>query len=123
MSSKTKKPDLWMPWYIADYLADTTHLSAAEHGAYLLMLAHAWMNNGALPLEDERLCRLTRMSAVEWELSKGVLMRFWTAEDDGYVQKRLRSELLKAKNMQDQRVKAGLASANVRWGNGKGNKR
>lgn len=36
----------WMAFYVADYLADTLHLSATEHGAYLLLISHYWVHGG-----------------------------------------------------------------------------
>jgi uncharacterized protein YdaU (DUF1376 family) len=53
----------WMPLYIADYRKDTAHLSAAEHGAYLLLIMHYW-STGSLPVEDAPLARIAAMTAA-----------------------------------------------------------
>jgi Protein of unknown function (DUF1376) len=46
----------WMPLYISDLLGNTTHLSAAGTGAYLLLIMYYWAN-GSLPNDDRRLTR------------------------------------------------------------------
>jgi uncharacterized protein YdaU (DUF1376 family) len=53
------KIDVWMPWYIADYLADTSHLTGPQHGSYLLLIAHEW-RTGRLPNDMKLIVRLTR---------------------------------------------------------------
>lgn len=116
MSEKPKKPDAWMPWYIGKYLADTAHLSRAEHGSYLLMLAHAWMHGGVLPTDDPQLARIARCTAAEWVRSKATLLAFWQITDGQYTQRRLGEELVKARLNLDQRIAAGRASAEKRWG-------
>ncbi len=45
MSSKT---DIWMPIFIGDFLADTSHLDAERTGAYLILLFRYW-RKGPLP--------------------------------------------------------------------------
>lgn len=98
----------WMPLYVADYLADTGHLSAAEHGAYLLLIMHYWQN-GALPDEDRRLARIARMSAAEWEDSRAALCDLF---DENWRHSRIEAELAAAEAVSARaREKAGK-----RWG-------
>lgn len=115
------KVDEWMPLYVGPYLADTGHLSTAEHGAYLLLMMHAWRNEGALPNDPERLRSITRMQPAAWRKSWPTLRQFFEGFGDTLTQKRLTKELNKARLITDQRSEAGKASAAKRWGNGKGN--
>ena len=71
------KPSAWMPLYVGDYLRDTAHLSTSEHGAYFLMLMHAWTHGGELPGDGPRLCIITKMSAKDWRHSGDILMAFF----------------------------------------------
>lgn len=58
-----KRP--WMPFYIADYLIETTRLSALESGAYLLLMMEYWQAEG-LPKDDKTLARITKLSLRKW---------------------------------------------------------
>jgi uncharacterized protein YdaU (DUF1376 family) len=49
-----------MPLFVADYLADTQHLNAEEHGVYLLLLMHQWQH-GSIPNDEELLSRIAKM--------------------------------------------------------------
>ena len=67
----------WMPLYVRDYLADTTHLRTVEHGAYLLLIMHYWQHGG-LPAEDARLCRIVKMRPCHWTEIRPVLEQLFS---------------------------------------------
>lgn len=66
-----------MPLYVADYLADTAHLRAAQSGAYLHLIMHYWLK-GALPDDDAALARIAGMTAREWLFSKEAILDLFT---------------------------------------------
>jgi uncharacterized protein YdaU (DUF1376 family) len=68
---------MWWP----DYLADTTHLSVEEHGAYLLLLGWAWMNGGRVPNDDTKLAYITRCSVRCWRKIAPTVRAFFTIGD------------------------------------------
>lgn len=92
----------WMPLYVADYLADTGHLSAAEHGAYMLLIMHYW-TNGGLPDDERRLARIARMSEDEWRAARDELASFF---QDGWRHARIDAELAKSEEISSKRKAA-----------------
>lgn len=67
----------WFPLYIGDFIAHTAHLSAAEVGAFSLLLSHC-MYHGHLPDEPERLARIAKMSRKEWDESSLFVLELFT---------------------------------------------
>lgn len=55
-----------MPMYWDAYLADTTHLTTEEHGAYLLLLAAMWRRNGSVPDSDRDNARILGLTPAKW---------------------------------------------------------
>lgn len=103
----------WMPLYVADYLADTMHLSTVEHGAYMLLIMHYWQN-GSLPKEPVKLARIARMTGKEWaEISDTIAELF----QEDWTHKRIDSELAEAQAKYEKRSNAAAAAAGKRWGN------
>lgn len=92
----------WMPLYVADYLADTMHLSTAQHGAYLLLIMHYW-RAGMLPRDDETLARITRMSAGEWNAARPTIAALF---EDDWTHKRIDAELAKSSDLTTKRQQA-----------------
>lgn len=71
----TKLPS--MPLFVADYLADTRHLTLAEHGAYCLLLMNMWAAGGELPDNDANNARMLGVSPKNWISLKARLLPFF----------------------------------------------
>lgn len=81
-----------MPFFVDAYLADTGHLTADEHGAYLLLLFAMWRRNGEVPDDDKDNARVTRLSIAKWRKVKERLRPFLTFDNGQITQKRLKKE-------------------------------
>jgi uncharacterized protein YdaU (DUF1376 family) len=104
----------YMQFYVADYLADTTHLSTLEHGAYLLLIMNYWQRGAPLPRQDEKLAKIARMSVREWLKIKSVLSEFFAVNDEGWHHKRVEWELDAARTKAEKASMAGKASARAK---------
>jgi uncharacterized protein YdaU (DUF1376 family) len=99
-----------MPLYIADYRLDTARLSAAEHGAYLLLIMEYWAS-GSLPDDDRQLARIACMTDREWKAAKPIVRGFF---QDGWKHHRIDAELAKAEDKHKRRAAAGSAGGNAK---------
>ena len=89
----------WMPLYIGKYLSKTSHLNAAQSGAYLHLIMHYWQN-GSLPADESALARIGRMTEPEWKKNRSVLAAFFY---DGWKNKTAEEELAKAEQISNAR--------------------
>jgi len=108
------KIDIWMPLYVADYLADTSRLTTEQHGAYLLLLIDYW-RNGPLPDDDAVLAQITRMSPDAWSNARSTLQAFFKHESGRWVHGRVEAELAKAKRNGEINSTRAKAAARARW--------
>lgn len=108
------RPDSWMPLYWGDYLRDTGHLGAAEHGAYLLLIGHYWTTGAPLPDDDTLLARIARMQPKEWKRARPVVVAFFQRDGNTLRQKRIDTELSRWQQIRDAKSNAGRASAAAR---------
>lgn len=86
----------FMQLYVADYLADTQHLTTEQHGAYLLLLMSMWRAGGSLPSDSKTLAKVAQMAHSRWHKLAPVLMPMFVEEDGRVTQKRLAKEHQKA---------------------------
>lgn len=82
-----------LPLFTDAYIADTTHLTMEEHGAYLRLLMFAWRSKGCrLPNDDVKLARMLGISTARWLKLKPTVMDFWTLVGGFWSQRRLTKE-------------------------------
>lgn len=102
----------FFPLYTDAYLADTTHLTTTEHGAYLLLLMTAWRSPACcLPDDDARLARYAKMTLDKWRKIRPTLVQFFRIADGQWHQPRLQDEFQHLQSKKSQQSKAGKASA------------
>jgi uncharacterized protein YdaU (DUF1376 family) len=79
-----------LPLFTDAYLADTRHLTAEEHGAYLLLLMCAWRTRGcALKDCDRTLARIVGVTRLRWKKLRPVLSEFFEVSGGLWRQKKL----------------------------------
>ena len=75
------------------YLADTTHLTTEEHGAYMLLLAAMWRRNGSVPDDDKDNARILGLTPAKWRKVKArfvATISGFCADGDTITQEKLR---------------------------------
>ncbi|MEF9678939.1 DUF1376 domain-containing protein [Pectobacterium aroidearum] len=102
----------YMQLYIADYLADTMHLSTEEHGAYLLLMFNYWQTGKPIP--KNRLAKIARMGNERWISVESSLKEFFNDNGVEWVHERIDRDLDAVRMSLEQRSAAGKASAEAR---------
>lgn len=113
------KVDVWMPLFVADYLADTTHLDTELHGAYLLLLMSYWKRGAPLPDDDRQLAAMARMSIPRWMEARPVIEAFFSPVDNLWIHHRVESELASARERVEAASERARKAATARYGKAK----
>lgn len=103
-----------LPLWTDAYMADTGHLTAEEHGSYILLLIEAWRSaDCSLPDDDALLARHAKLTTAKWRSAKPIIMAFWRLDNrrGRWTQKRLKKERSKAA----QKKRSARDSAVSRW--------
>ena len=102
----------YMQLYIADYLADTMHLSAEEHGAYLLLMFNYWQTGKPIP--KNRLAKIARLTNERWADVEPSLQEFFCDNGEEWVHLRIDEDLASVREKLTKKSAAGKASVQAR---------
>lgn len=110
------KIDTWMPIYWGDYAKDTGHLSAEQHGAYLMLIKHYWTHAEPPPADDAQLWRLACVNSLaRWRKIKDVVLAFFEERDGRLHHARVEKELASAEGNAERRTEMARRAAEARW--------
>src|SRR5258705_8106351 len=87
------KHNIWMPLFVGDLIADTTHLSRADFGSYMLLICLYWRRREPLPDDDPALSAAARATLEEWKAIRPVLAQFFDIANGVWRHKRIDEEL------------------------------
>ncbi|EFE6954443.1 DUF1376 domain-containing protein [Escherichia coli] len=102
----------YMQLYIADYQADTMHLSAEEHGAYLLLMFNYWQTGKPIP--KNRLAKIARLTNERWADVEPSLQEFFCDNGEEWVHLRIEEDLASVREKLTKKSAAGKASVQAR---------
>lgn len=102
----------YMQLYIADYLADTMHLPAEEHGAYLLLMFNYWQTGKPIP--KNRLAKIARLTNERWADVEPSLQEFFCDNGEEWVHLRIEEDLASVREKLTKKSAAGKASVQAR---------
>jgi hypothetical protein len=109
-------PSAWMPLYWGDYLRDTGHLNATQHGFYLLLIGHYWTTGKPLPDDDSKLWRIARADSRDhWEEHRAVVAEFFKVADGVWQHARIAEELERATEKRTAAKERAEYAASKRW--------
>ncbi len=87
---------IWMPLYVGDYLRETRHFNAQEHGAYMLLLMAHWVRGeDGLPSSNKLLAFMASCTQSQWSKVRPTLEPLFTVTDTAWHHPRLMIEIQK----------------------------
>lgn len=112
----TISPSAWMPLYWGDYLRDTGHLDATQHGFYLLLIGHYWTTGKPLPDDDAKLWRIARADSLDhWKAHRESIAEFFSVGDGEWRHARIAEELELAVEKRTAAKDRAEKAARTRW--------
>lgn len=113
---KKKKEAIWMPLYVSDYLVDTMHLTAEQHGAYLLLLMACWKSNARVANDADQLQAISKLTPIKWKVCAPILSSFFFVTPEYWIHNRVREELEKAEKVIAAKAVSGSNGGRSKWG-------
>ena len=108
------KPIEFMKFYVTEYVADTTHLSAEENGAYMRIILNYWQRGKGIP--ENRLRGVIGPLHAPYSDVIEALQDYFVIENNIWYHERIEFELEEVRKHKKASSEGGKKSAIKRWG-------
>lgn len=120
MQGAMPNPYPFFPFYAADWVTDTQHMSAAARGLYISLLAYQWIN-GSIPNKHGAMARIGGCNDSDFDMAWVEIKHKFDGADDPMKltikNRRLEKERERAVEVSEKRSRAGRASGRARRAN------
>lgn len=109
------KQQPFLPLFFGDFLAATAEWSGEEQSLYLLLMGHQWAL-GSIPMEDEKVRRLSRWERGSFARAWATVRTKFNARDGRLFNERLEEHREHAQEISKKRGVSGSKGAAARYG-------
>ena len=107
-----------MPLKTDALVADTSHMTPEEFGAYMRLLLAMWRHGGRIPDDAAELAQIVGLSPLRWRKIAEKVMRPMTKSGGILSQKRLTTTWMDVQEIREKRSNAALKRCGNRDANG-----
>jgi len=86
----------YLQLYVAEYLADTMHLTAEEHGAYLLIIFNYWQSGKPLADSNKLLSSVCSTTVERWLEIRSTVEEFFEVKNGLWTHHRIEEDIARA---------------------------
>jgi uncharacterized protein YdaU (DUF1376 family) len=107
--------NIWFPFYVGDYRAETQGLSHEERGIYLDLLCSYCHRQSPLPDDDKQLAKLAGLSTQKWKKVRPSIAPIFTINIGLWTLPRLDAQIAKGLEISEKRQQAGRIGGLKSW--------
>jgi uncharacterized protein YdaU (DUF1376 family) len=107
--------NIWFPFYVGDYRAETQGLSHEERGLFVDLLCAYCHRQAPLPDDDKILSKLVGVSLPKWKKARTVIAPIFTISKGVWNLPRLDAQIARGLEIREKRRQAGHIGGKRSW--------
>jgi uncharacterized protein YdaU (DUF1376 family) len=109
------RTNIWFPFYVGDYRAETQGFSHEERGVYVDLLCAYCHKQAPLPDDDKALAKLVGLSLAKWKKARKAIAPIFTISQGVWRLPRLDAQITRGLAIRGKRREAGKIGGQKSW--------